>query len=53
MRGRVTFRGTAVDGDKVNLQKAMRIKIANDSPGKMFIVCTHNAGEACQEVNIG
>ena len=53
MRERLTFRGTAVDGTKVNLQKAMRIKIANDSPEKMFIVYTHNAGEAWQEVNIG
>ena len=53
MRERLTFRGTAVDGTKVNLQKAMRIKIAKDSPGKMFIVYTHNAGEAWQEVNIG
>ena len=31
----------------------MRIKIAKDSAGKMFIVYTHNAGEAWQEVNIG
>ena len=42
MRERLTFKGTAVDGTKVNLQKAMRIKIAKDSPG-----------EAWHEVNIG
>ena len=41
MRERLTFGGTAVDGTKVNLQKAMRIKIANDNPGKMFIVYPH------------
>ena len=53
MRERLTFRGTAVDGTKVNLQKAMRNKIAKDSLRKMLIVYTHNAVEAWQEVNIG
>ena len=36
----------------MNLQKAMRIKIARQS-WEMFIVYTHNSGEAWQEVNIG
>ena len=53
MRERLTFRGTAVDRTKVNLQKAMRIKISKKRPGKMFIVYKHNAGEAWQEDNIG
>ena len=31
----------------------MRIKIVKDSPRKMFIVYTHNAGEVWQEIIIG
>ena len=52
MRERLIFRGTVVDGTKVNLQKAMRIKMTKDSLGKMFIVYTHNTGDAWQELII-
>ena len=37
----------------MNQEKSIGIKIAKHIPGKMFIVYTHNAGEAWQEVNIG
>ena len=53
MREKLTFRLKAVDGSRVKLQKAMRIKTDQCSPNTMFICYSHNPDEAWQEVNIG
>lgn len=40
MKEKLSFRPNAIDGTKVRLQKAMRIKIDTESPGKMFVAYT-------------
>ncbi|GFS06943.1 hypothetical protein ElyMa_002976300 [Elysia marginata] len=52
VRAQLVFRNTAVDGSKVRIQKATRIKICLQHPGRYFVAYTHNDDDLWQEVNI-
>lgn len=52
IKSRLSFKTTAVDGSKVSIQKAARIKIMASKPGHMFLAYTHNFAEEWQQVNI-
>ena len=53
MKSQLVFRNKAVDGSKVKIQKATRMKICQENPGRYFLTYSHNIDELWQEVNIG